>query len=169
MSFTNSYSEQYTDPKDYGQGADHGKVRNDNANSRHLYFSQMLHMTHTFADFHEMDVYLGYDYDEARSYSNWGQAKNIYSGAEVIGAGAGDQTAGGTKSERKNAAVYFNANYTYDSKYLFQVMVRRDGSSRFGANKRWGTFWSVGGGWNLHKEAFMEGLAFINELKPRFS
>lgn len=169
VSFINSYNEQYTDPKDHGQEADHGKVYNGNSNSRHLYLSQMLHLTRIFADIHEVDAYLGYDYDESRYFSNWGQAKNIYSGAEVIGAGAGDQTAGGSKSERKNAAVYFNANYTYDSKYLLQVMVRRDGSSRFGTNKRWGTFWSVGGGWNLHKEAFMEELTFIDEFKPRFS
>lgn len=169
VGFSNSYGENYTDPKDYGQETDHGKMKNSNANSRRLYLSQMLHLTHTFADVHEVDAYLGYDYDESRHWDNWGQAKNIYSGGEVISAGAGEETAGGGKSERKNAAVYFNANYTYDSKYLFQVMVRRDGSSRFGVDKRWGTFWSIGGGWNLHKEAFMENLTFINELKPRFS
>lgn len=169
VGFSNSYSETYTDPKDYGQETDHGSMYNGNSNTRRLYFSQMLHLTHTFADVHEVDAYLGYDYDEARYWDNWGKAKKIYPGAEIINAGAGEQTAGGSKSEQKNAAVYFNANYTYDSKYLFQVMVRRDGSSRFGANKRWGTFWSIGGGWNLHKEAFMENLTFINELKPRFS
>lgn len=169
VGFANSYNETYTDPKGYGQETDHGNMYNGNSNSRRVYMSQMLHLTHTFADVHEVDAYLGYDYDEARYWSNWGRAKNIYSGAEIIDAGAGEQTAGGTKSEQKNAAFYFNANYTYDSKYLFQVMVRRDGSSRFGSNNRWGTFWSVGGGWNMHKEAFMEGLTFINELKPRFS
>lgn len=169
VGFANSYNETYTDPKSFGQETDHGNMYNGNSNSRRVYTSQMLHLTHTFADVHEVDAYLGYDYDEARYWSNWGRAKNIYSGAEIIDAGAGEQTAGGTKSEQKNAAFYFNANYTYDSKYLFQVMVRRDGSSRFGSDNRWGTFWSVGGGWNMHKEAFMEGLTFINELKPRFS
>lgn len=169
VGFSNNYTESYTDPKAFGQETDHGNVYNGNSNSRRVYMSQMLHMTHTIADVHEIDAYLGYDYDEARYWSNWGRAKNIYSGAEIIDAGAGEQTAGGTKSEQKNAAFYFNANYTYDSKYLFQVMVRRDGSSRFGSNNRWGTFWSIGGGWNMHKEAFMEGLTFINELKPRFS
>lgn len=73
------------------------------------------------------------------------------------------------KTEEKNAAIFFNGNYSYAGKYLFQVMVRRDGSSRFGSNKRWATFWSVGGGWNMHEEDFIKNIEWINQLKPRIS
>lgn len=169
VGFNNWFNESYVDPEAYGQEQDHGSMQNSNSNRRKIYSSQMLHLTHTFADIHTVDAYLGYDYDEERYWENWGKRKNIYTGAEIVSAGSGDQTAGGTKWERKNAAIYFNANYTYNDKYMAQVMVRRDGSSRFGANKRWGTFWSVGGGWNIHKEKFMGNVEFINELKPRVS
>lgn len=62
-----------------------------------------------------------------------------------------------------------NVSYSYRECYLLDLSTRFDGSSKFGANKRWSPFWSVGLGWNLHKEAFVEKLVNINELKLRAS
>lgn len=53
-----------------------------------------------------------------------------------------------------------NAFYTYENKYLFDASIRSDASSLFGADKRWGTFWSVGLGWNIHKEDFFNSDLF---------
>lgn len=65
---------------------------------------------------------------------------------------------------------YFaNVSYAYDNRYLLDVSYRLDGSSQFGANKRFASFWSVGGGWNLHKEKFLENSTAINRLKLRYS
>jgi TonB-linked SusC/RagA family outer membrane protein len=61
------------------------------------------------------------------------------------------------------------ANYNYNNKYYLQASLRTDGSSRFGAKNRWGTFWSVGASWNINKESFMESLTIINLLKLRAS
>ena len=61
------------------------------------------------------------------------------------------------------------ANYNYDSKYYLQASLRTDGSSRFGSENRWGTFWSVGGSWNIHRENFMDNVNFVNMLKLRGS
>ncbi len=63
----------------------------------------------------------------------------------------------------------FNANYIYDSRYLFDFSIRSDASSVFGSNKRWGTFYSVGAGWNMHNEHFIKGLGFIDNLKLKAS
>src|SRR5690606_35570321 len=59
-------------------------------------------------------------------------------------------------------------NYNFDRRYLFAASIRRDASSRFGANKRWGYFPSVSAGWYIGREAFMEGSS-INKLKLRGS
>ena len=56
-------------------------------------------------------------------------------------------------------------NYNYDSKYLFSASIRKDASSRFGENKRWGTFPSVSLGWNIAKEAFLSDVGLISNLK----
>ncbi|MBP3285482.1 MAG: SusC/RagA family TonB-linked outer membrane protein, partial [Prevotella sp.] len=60
-----------------------------------------------------------------------------------------------------------NLNYSFDERYLLDLSFREDASSRFGADKRWAPFWSAGIGWNMHNEAFMKSLSWINRLKLR--
>ncbi|WP_257669894.1 SusC/RagA family TonB-linked outer membrane protein [Parapedobacter tibetensis] len=60
-------------------------------------------------------------------------------------------------------------NYSYNDKYLLTATIRQDGSSRFGANRKWGVFPSVSGGWRISQESFMQGIEVINELKLRAS
>jgi TonB-dependent starch-binding outer membrane protein SusC len=60
-------------------------------------------------------------------------------------------------------------NYNYDGKYLFSASIRRDASSRFGQDKRWGTFPSVSLGWNIAKEAFLSDVPYLSNLKLRAS
>ncbi len=62
------------------------------------------------------------------------------------------------------------ADYNFDGRYYLQASIRTDGSSLFGENKRWGTFWSVGGSWNIHNEKFMENTKdWLQVLKLRAS
>ncbi|MGC6479086.1 MAG: SusC/RagA family TonB-linked outer membrane protein [Flavobacteriaceae bacterium] len=68
-----------------------------------------------------------------------------------------------------NAAYLGLVNYNYAGKYLFNASYRREGNSRFPTDHRWGNFWSVGLGWNMHLEPFMNGIEFINTLKVRAS
>ena len=169
IGLNNKYGENYYDPKSVGQESLQGTIYNSNSNTRTIYTSQLLRFLKTFNDVHEINAYLGYDYDEYRYYDMTGQASQMFQGNEILSGGVANPKVGGTKTEKKNAAYYFNGNYSYDNKYLFQAMFRIDGSSQFGANKRWAPFWSVGGGWSMHKEAFMSNLKWINELKPRIS
>ncbi|WP_347217454.1 SusC/RagA family TonB-linked outer membrane protein [Chryseobacterium sp.] len=67
----------------------------------------------------------------------------------------------------KNTAYFGVLNYSYANKYILDATIRREGSSRFAPGKRFGTFWSVGGAWNIHKENFLPEA--INELKLRAS
>lgn len=66
------------------------------------------------------------------------------------------------------AGILLTANYAYDSKYLLDASLKYDGSSQFGANQRYAPVWSVGAGWNIHKESFLEGSLF-SQLKLRGS
>lgn len=60
-------------------------------------------------------------------------------------------------------------DYNYDSRYYLTASVRRDGSSKFGSDKRWGTFWSVGASWNASSEAFLSDVDWLSFLKVRAS
>ena len=69
------------------------------------------------------------------------------------------------KSESAMFSVAAALNYDYNEKYSFSGSVRRDGASRFGKNNRYGTFWSVGAGWDIAKEDFMENVKWLNRAK----
>ena len=169
VGFSNYFSETYTDPESLSGEATDGKIYNYNYNQRYIYTNQMLRMLKTFNDVHEVNAFLGVEYNESKTRNSDGSATNMFPGNEVLSGGAANDKVSGGKSEYKDAAFIFNANYAYDSKYLFQLSYRYDGSSRFGSNKRWASFWSIGGGWNAHKEGFIQDLEFITELKPRIS
>ncbi|RYJ37543.1 TonB-dependent receptor, plug [Flavobacterium anhuiense] len=75
---------------------------------------------------------------------------------------------GSANYEEKNIGYIARINYDYDGKYLLALSGRRDASSRFGANNRWGNFYSVALGWNIAKENFMQNSIF-STLKLRAS
>ncbi len=58
-------------------------------------------------------------------------------------------------------------SYSYDDKYMATAGIRQEGSSKFGKNNRWGTFYSLSGGWRISKESFMQNLSFVDDLKFR--
>lgn len=73
-------------------------------------------------------------------------------------------------SSRKSIEGYFlRANYNFDNKYFISGSFRRDASSVFSSDSRWGNFYSVGASWSIDKEKFMEDVSFVNKLKLRAS
>ncbi|MFZ5972646.1 MAG: SusC/RagA family TonB-linked outer membrane protein [Bacteroidota bacterium] len=65
------------------------------------------------------------------------------------------------------ASYFGRVNYMFQNKYMVSVVVRRDGSSRFGAENRYGTFPAFSFGWRISEEGFMDGLSFVDDLKIR--
>lgn len=74
---------------------------------------------------------------------------------------------GGGGSEEAYMSYFSRVNYAYDNKYLVNLTVRRDGSSKFAKSNRWGTFGSIGLGWVVSEEKFFESVKAINFLKLR--
>lgn len=75
----------------------------------------------------------------------------------------------GTESIQREVGLIGFGSYSYDNRYLADLSVRRNASSVFGSDNRWGTFWSLGLGWNLHHEAFLKQLGTFDLLKLRAS
>ena len=75
----------------------------------------------------------------------------------------------GDESVVRETSVLASVNYSYDDRYLLDATYRANASSLFGADKRWGSFWSTGIGWNIHKERFFEGVSFLEKLRLRAS
>ncbi|WP_406826191.1 SusC/RagA family TonB-linked outer membrane protein [Pedobacter sp. KACC 23697] len=75
----------------------------------------------------------------------------------------------GDENTISRVGLLYSGNYIYDDRFLASVSYRRDGSSQYGNEKRFGTFWSVGAGWNIHNESFFQKSDLVNRLKIRGS
>jgi TonB-linked SusC/RagA family outer membrane protein len=75
----------------------------------------------------------------------------------------------GDESTVRRVGFVYSGNYSYDNRFLVDVSVRRDGSSQYGTDKRFGWFWSGGLGWNIHNEKLFKDLEWINRFKIRGS
>ena len=78
-------------------------------------------------------------------------------------------TASSYTTDSKLSSLFSRVNYDYDSKYYFSGSVRRDGSSVFGSNNKFGTFYAIGAAWRLTQEDFLKDISWLSELKLRGS
>lgn len=123
---------------------------------------------------HNLTVLGGYSYQFATSEGFWMQ--NWYFPSDIYGynnMGAGDALSegsagmGSNKTENKLIGFFGRINYNYAEKYLFMASMRREGSSKFGTNYRWGMFPAVSAGWRISQEDFLKNSKVINDLKLR--
>jgi len=79
----------------------------------------------------------------------------------------GEAPENSSQSENKLTGYFFRLNYSFLDKYLLMASIRHEGSSRFGANHKWGNFPAISLGWNLHKEPFLQDVEGLSSLKLR--
>ena len=75
----------------------------------------------------------------------------------------------GSETNTRSLGITGAFNYSYDERYMLDLSLRFNGSSVFGSNNRWGTFWSVGTAWNLHREPFMKEATWLDLCKLRLT
>lgn len=128
---------------------------------------------HTW-DKHRFDALVGYSYqyNVNEGFNAWNrnfptdffEYNNLGSGNYLKDGKAG---MGSYKNDNTLIGFFGRVSYGYDNKYNVLVSVRREGSSKFGANNKWGTFPSVSLGWTISNEEFMKGLDWLDNLKLR--
>ena len=124
--------------------------------------------------YHSVQAIAGYTWQQQMSWEtsmeNYGFETDAYS-YNNIGAGsalqAGLAEMGTSRSSSRYIAFFGRAIYNYQEKYLASVSLRRDGSSRFGANHKWGWFPAISAGWRITKEPWMQDIKWLDELKIR--
>lgn len=162
-------SDSYTDPKSQGGKSSNGSVGFSNSYVRNQYANQLLKYTRLFADVHDVNVFMGFEYNDQYTKTNGATGEGIPVGGEVLGVATTPARVSGDQYTWKAMGYYFNANYAYNEKYMLQFSFRRDGSSKFGRDNRFGNFFTIGGGWNMHNESFINSIGAINSLKLRAS
>lgn len=148
-----------------------GMYYRQNTVTRYQNFNVNTGYSLTLDDVHNMSILAGYQSEENRYQSLSAYVTGLYSAATPgINLGSSDITAGDTRQSWATRGFYGRFNYDYDGRYLLEVNMRYDGTSRFARDNRWGYFPSVSLGWNIAREKFWESLVSkVNTLKLRAS
>ena len=156
----------------YGQYAgDKGIVTVQHARDQAYNLQQLITYTKSFDNIHNMDLLVGHEYYSREETMLYGSKENMHSQDNKELAGAIIDRYSNSYVENYNTEGFFaRGQYDYDSRYFASVSYRRDGSSNFHPNHRWGNFWSVGGAWIISKESFMENTkSWLDMLKFKAS
>lgn len=121
-----------------------------------------------FNDKHKLVVMLGTSAQENNTSFISGSVQDFASDlTQELGNGTYQPQVGGNSTAWSLMSYIGRVNYTFEDKYLFTATVRKDGSSRFGAGKKWGTFPSVALAWRISEEGFLKADETIDDLKLR--
>lgn len=150
-----------------------GRAEIYNEYSNDFQWESTLNYSRTFGK-HSVQALLGYTYQYGMLQysemvnegfdSDWFGTDNIGSGSALT---QGTASMSSYKEDNKYIAFFGRVMYNYDERYLVSVSLRRDGSSRFGADHKWGWFPAVSLGWRLNQESFLRDVKWIDELKLR--
>ncbi|WP_455590955.1 TonB-dependent receptor, partial [Bacteroides sp.] len=165
--YGNSVQKGYTDPRSSGGKADNGLLVDYKSDYYRLYTNHLLRFNKVFGK-HSVNALLAYEFNSYTGTVTKQTAAGFPAGFLVADVATTPKKVEGSKSEWAVQSYFFNGNYSYDNRYLAQVSVRRDGASNFGENARYGTFFSVSGGWNINREAWFNA-DWVNQLKLRAS
>ncbi|MFO8234115.1 MAG: TonB-dependent receptor [Bacteroidales bacterium] len=170
VDYNHSDEEQWYDPRASDGQADNGTLRDYEHTAYSIQTTQTLNLNTAFGGGHELDGVAGFETWErifrrtaARGVNFPHYAMNTLSNAGSVEWWEGSHT------ERATAGVFSRFNYSYDDKYLLTVTGRYDGSSRFGAENRWGFFPAAAIAWRLSDEDFMAGLGEVDNLLLKLS
>lgn len=127
----------------------------------------------TFANLHEVQAIAGIEAIEEKGRTSQARRQGYFSSDldfRTVNAGSGTQTANGMPlPESALFSIFGKVDYTYNNRYLASFTIRRDGSSRFGQDNRYGTFPAGSIGWRITEEEFMKSIGWLTDLKLRAS
>ena len=157
----------------YGQfAANKGIVTKSHGRSYNHNLQQLLNYNKSFGanEEHNIQVLLGHETYNLRSYSLGGFKSNVFStdNLELNGAVVDGKSVSSSFGEYVNEGYFVRGMYEYDGRIFASASYRRDASSRFHPDHRWGNFWSVGAAWILNRESWFNAPAF-NMLKVKAS
>ena len=162
---TNPFYGQYSETSGVGGLISVASQRTFSTNQQYL-----LTYNKTFNDVHNLDVLAGHENYNYKYQYLYGSREKIYNpDVPELNNGILNQNNASYSSNYATEGWLFRVQYDYDGKYFGSASYRRDASSAFHPDNRWGNFWSIGAGWLMNKEAFLENQKWIDMLKFKIS
>lgn len=155
----------------YGQFATNGgTLYKEHERRFYVNLQQLLNYNRTFAGVHNVDVLLGHETYSRNTETVSAYKTNMFSidNLELGGAVIDGQQAGSSRAEYNNEGYFIRAQYDYADRIFVSGSYRRDASSRFHKDRRWGDFWSAGAGWVINHEQWFKAY-WVDLLKLKAS
>lgn len=173
-SFSGNYTyiaeNRYQDPRTPDGAGVNGRASVANTTFSDFNTDHTLNYSHIFNQKHKLGVIAGFSYKEEVNEGNNASGTGFPSYQfKTLQSAAVKTDANSFYTTYKRVGYFSRLDYAFNEKYLASATVRYDGSSRFGANKRYGTFPAGSLGWRLSKEDFLSHVSWIDELKVRGS
>lgn len=167
--YTNSRSTTFYNP-DFGNGVTvKGLLANGNSRLFSYTFNQLLTYNRDFGK-HNIDVLLGHEYyDYNYRYLSAQKSGQAVGGIFELNGFATLQDASGYSNDYRIDSYIGRVNYGFDNRYYLSASYRRDASSIFHKDNRWGDFWSVGASWRISQENFLKNVRWLNNLTIKAS
>jgi len=156
-----------------GSWSNKGTSEISNSNDQDLQFESTIQYQNSFGN-HNLQAILGYTYEQKTYNESWMynydydtdffKTNNIGAGKALL---TGNAEMSSYKSSSRYIAFFGRVMYNYDERYILSLSLRRDGSSRFGVNNKWGWFPAVSAGWRITREKWMKNAKWLDELKLR--
>ncbi len=165
----NASSMTYYNPYNGNSVGVKGTIQKANGRTFSYTFNQLLTYDRKFGK-HHVDVLAGHEFYKY-NYQYLGGAKTgfPFGGLYELDAASTITDASSYQDFYAVESVLSRASYDYDDKYYLSGSYRRDGSSRFHKDSRWGDFWSVGANWRISQENFMKNVKWVNNLSVKAS
>jgi len=152
-----------------GDGAPSGRGARNTTNNFTMTFNQLLNFNKSFGE-HTIDAMVGHEnYDATYRTVTTQRTGQVIEGITELSNFTTTTNLTSAKDRYKIESYLSRLNYSFLNRYFLSGSFRRDGSSRFAPDKRWGDFWSVGAGWRVDQENFVQGATWLNLLKIRSS
>lgn len=167
----NEYSQYYNSQTDAGRDDGGYAYKTEESWDKNM-MEWTLNYEKEFSGSQKLNALLGYSWEE-NSYSKF-EAGNRNFTTDLLGANklqAGQdlrpEDVKSEKNEYRLISFFGRVNYSYKERYMATATIRRDGSSKFGSNNKWGIFPSVSAAWGISQEAFMKDVKWVDDLKLR--
>ena len=162
-----SSSHSYTDPRSNSGSGVSGRLYEGRDEVTRRYTNHNLLVNKTFGK-HSINGHISYEFKDYQYKSLSGQGTGFVPGFQVLDVTAIPESVRGSASEWAVQSYFTNWKYTYDQRYLAEVMFRRDGASNLGDNARYGNLFSVSAGWIINRESWFNA-DWVDNLKLRAS
>ncbi|WP_346236046.1 TonB-dependent receptor [Niabella insulamsoli] len=170
FSYNNSQVKEhiYYSAKHFNGQVTNGAVHELTTNYNKIVSSTTLNYNKTFG-LHSIGALAGYEAEKNLTDFMRSSGTDLPSSALHTVVTAGQTNASAYNWGYNMQSFLSRAEYNYDQRYFLSASYRRDGNSRFGPSNRWANFWSIGGAWNIYKEAFLKDNNLISDLRLRGS